>query len=116
MTSSPLQLRHVRLLLICGLTGLAVAGFAATQFARGGSAPQFHGTPYPDSPPAPDFTLTDHEGGRTTLSGLQGGAVLLFFGFTNCPDVCPLTLASLARVIEAEVLEPRDVRVLLVTV
>jgi protein SCO1/2 len=114
MASSPLRLRSVRLLLICGFTALAVAGFAATRVS--GGDPDFHGTPYPDAPAAPDFTLTDHDGAVRRLSDFEGAAVLLFFGFTECPDVCPLTLATLARVIEAEDLSPEDVRILLVTV
>jgi protein SCO1 len=114
MSSSPFKLRSVRLLLICGFTALAVAGFAATQVA--GRSADFHGTPYPDASPAPAFTLTDHNGGARSLADFEGAAVLLFFGFTECPDVCPLTLATLARVIESEKLSPEEVRVLLVTV
>ena len=49
---------------------------------------------------APDFTLTDQNGQSWTLSEQRGKVVLLFFGFTNCPDVCPTTLADLAAVRE----------------
>ena len=47
-------------------------------------------------PPTPlsDFTLTSQTGAPLSLSELRGRAVLLFFGFTNCPDVCPLTLGE----------------------
>ena len=114
MPSSAFQQRSVRLLFVCGIVALAVAGFAATQVA--GRGPDFHGTLYPDSPPAPAFTLTDHTGESRSLSDYEGTTVLLFFGFTNCPDVCPLTLSTLARVIESEGLSPEEVRVLLVTV
>ncbi len=44
----------------------------------------------------PDFTLIDHQGRRFARDSLQGGWSLLFFGYTNCPDVCPTTLATLA--------------------
>ena len=47
------------------------------------------------------FTLTDHSGARLSLSDLNGTPVLLFFGFTNCPDVCPLTLSALRQSLEA---------------
>lgn len=42
--------------------------------------------------PMPDFTLTDHEGAPVNLSDLAGQPTMLTFGFTNCPDICPLTL------------------------
>lgn len=45
-----------------------------------------------------DFTLTDQDGQPFRLSDLRGKVALLFFGYTNCPDVCPTTLAELKRV------------------
>jgi len=51
----------------------------------------------PHGPLAPDFTLTDQNGRSLRLSDLRGRAVALFFGYTHCPDVCPTTLAALAR-------------------
>ena len=45
---------------------------------------------------APDFSLTDHTGGAASLFELRGRPVAIFFGYTHCPDVCPLTLAKLA--------------------
>jgi len=45
-----------------------------------------------------DFTLTSHTGAPLRLSDLRGKAVLLFFGYTYCPDVCPTTLAEFKRV------------------
>jgi protein SCO1/2 len=43
-----------------------------------------------------DFVLTDHNGKRFELSSLRGKAVLIFFGYTSCPDACPTTLSKLA--------------------
>lgn len=45
-----------------------------------------------------DFTLTDHDGRRFQLSSLRGNAVLIFFGYTSCPDACPTTLSKLSAV------------------
>lgn len=45
---------------------------------------------------APDFTLTDQAGRPFELSAQRGKVVLLFFGFTTCPDICPTTLADIA--------------------
>lgn len=47
-----------------------------------------------------DFTLTDHKGQPWTLSKQKGKAVMLFFGYLTCPDVCPTTLLEMARVNE----------------
>jgi protein SCO1/2 len=44
-----------------------------------------------------DFTLTSHTGQPLSLSDLRGQVVMLFFGYTNCPDVCPTTLAEFKR-------------------
>lgn len=48
--------------------------------------------------PLPEFELADTAGRPFTRADLEGGMHLLFFGFTNCPDVCPLTLQTLAQV------------------
>lgn len=45
-----------------------------------------------------DFTLVDHDGQEARLSQYRGKAVLLHFGFTHCPDVCPTTLLEVARI------------------
>ncbi len=41
---------------------------------------------------APEIELTDHEGNPFRLSDHQGRVVAMFFGYTHCPDICPLTL------------------------
>ncbi len=55
------------------------------------------------SPPRdmPDFTLTNQEGELTSLSDLRGKYVLITFGYTHCPDVCPLTLNEFRRIRES---------------
>jgi protein SCO1/2 len=45
-----------------------------------------------------DFALTDHDNQPFQLSSLRGKAVLIFFGFTACPDACPTTLSKLSAV------------------
>ncbi len=107
--------RTFRILLGIGLAGLALVLLAAGQLRRL-HQPDFNGTPYPDTPLASDFTLTNHHGEPARLSDFQGRAVLLFFGYTHCPDVCPLTLAKVTRLLAAEGLGPDEVSVLLVTV
>jgi len=46
---------------------------------------------------APEFVLTDQHGRPFDLAAQRGREVVLFFGYTHCPDVCPTTLAALAR-------------------
>jgi len=48
-----------------------------------------------DSKPAPEFNVIDQYGNPFQLSEQRGRVVLLFFGFTNCVDECPLTMAHL---------------------
>ena len=47
---------------------------------------------------AHDFTLTDQHGRRFRLKDQRGRPVLLFFGYTHCPDVCPMALSSWAQI------------------
>lgn len=60
------------------------------------------------------FALTGEASQPVTLESLRGHPSLVFFGFTHCPDVCPTTLATLAQVKKAAVLE--GLRVLLISV
>jgi protein SCO1/2 len=53
----------------------------------------------PAPTPGGDFTLTDHNRARFELTSLRGKVVLLFFGYTMCPDVCPTTLSKLSSVV-----------------
>lgn len=57
---------------------------------------QFHGTILQSSTEAADFTLMSSNGQRVSLSDYRGKLVLLYFGYTFCPDVCPATLAEIA--------------------
>jgi protein SCO1/2 len=66
---------------------------------------------------APDFTLTDQDGAQARLSGLRGRLVLMTFGFTHCPNICPTTLANLAAIRDGLPARDQDrVRVLFITV
>lgn len=61
------------------------------------------------------FTLTDHHGQQRTLADFRGKAVVLFFGFTQCPDVCPTTLSSMREVLKQLGPEGERLQVLFVT-
>lgn len=47
-----------------------------------------------------DFALPDHNGKLRTLADFKGKAVVIFFGYTQCPDVCPTTMAEMATVMQ----------------
>lgn len=65
---------------------------------------------------AKDFALTDHNGKARTLADFKGKVVVVFFGFTHCPDVCPTTLAEMASVMKQLGPQADDVQVLMITV
>lgn len=64
-----------------------------------------------------DFSLLDHRGDAFTPERLEGEWTLIFFGFTNCPDICPTTMAFLDRFIgELEGTEAEDTEVVMISV
>ena len=68
------------------------------------------------APYARDFALTDHTGKPRTMADFKGKVVVLFFGFTQCPDVCPTTMSEMAKVMTLLGDKAKDVQVLFVTV
>lgn len=75
---------------------------------------EFHGISY--NKEAPDFELTSHNGNVTHLADMKGDYVLITFGYTNCPDVCPTTLSALNNTVKELSELKDDVRVLFITV
>lgn len=76
----------------------------------------FRGTLYDPTIPAPEIALTQGNGSSFRLSEKRGNIVLLFFGYTSCPDVCPTTLSDLKRVMEELGSGAEHVQVVFVTV
>ncbi|EAQ04660.1 probable lipoprotein [Pseudooceanicola batsensis HTCC2597] len=89
---------------------MAVAALAAAGLAAYGSrAP--NGTASAAPSVKADFELTGHDGVMRTEDDFKGKWTLVFFGFTNCPDVCPTTLAEIAQTLDdlgpkAEAVQP----------
>lgn len=77
---------------------LTLAGCGASSGDDAPTATPLPGTVFDPPLEVGDFTLTDHTGQPFSLSDLRGQVVMLFFGYTNCPDVCPTTLAEFKRV------------------
>jgi protein SCO1/2 len=65
---------------------------------------------------APDFSLRGSDGGELRLSRHRGKVVALAFGFTSCPDVCPVTLATLTEARKKLVAAGTDLQVVYLTV
>ncbi|MBN2147481.1 MAG: SCO family protein [Anaerolineales bacterium] len=76
----------------------------------------FHGTLIQSQDVSPDFTLTTQDGQAASLSDFRGKTVLLYFGYTFCPDVCPATLAEVNKALENLGKMAEDVQVIMVTV
>lgn len=105
----------VKRLAFFALGGLIIlALIAATAWMR--RPYTFHGGLVQPPKPAADFTLTDQNGRDFRLSDQRGQIVLLFFGYTTCPDVCPTTLASFRQVQRSLGQAAAQVRFVFVTV
>lgn len=79
-------------------------------------APSFHATVLNNPQFALDFRLKDPSGQERTLADWRGKVVLIFFGYTQCPDVCPTALSRAAQVMELLGPDASRVQVLFVTV
>lgn len=76
----------------------------------------FHGTVIQSPEAAPDFTLTAAGGRSVSLHDFQGKVVLLYFGYTFCPDVCPATLGNLAQALRMLGKQAEQVQVIMISV
>lgn len=80
-----------------------------------GASGSFKATDITGSNYGKSLELTDHTGAARTLADFKGKVVVLFFGFTQCPDVCPTTLVTMAEVMKQLGAEADQVQVLFVT-
>ena len=80
------------------------------------AAPTFKNVDITGAAFARDFALTDHTGKPRTLADYKGKVVVMFFGFTQCPDVCPTTMAEMSAVMKELGPQAEQVQVLFVTV
>ena len=95
------------------LLALAAAVFLAS---CGADAPKFRSTDITGADFGKELALTGHDGKPRTLADFRGKAVVVFFGFTHCPDICPTTLADAAGAVKALGRDAERVQVLMVTV
>lgn len=77
----------------------------------------YFGQRIPNPSPAFDFRLTSHTGAPLQLSSLRGKAVLMSFGYTHCPDICPTTLWNFDKIYKSlSPEEQKKLQVLFITV
>jgi protein SCO1/2 len=94
---------------------LLVAGALALS-GCGVSTPKFKASDVTGAGFGRDFALTDPAGKQRTLADYRGKVVVLFFGYTQCPDVCPTTLSTLVETMKSLGADASRVQVIFVTV
>jgi len=92
----------------------AMAGLLAS--CQPGSTSSFIGTDLTGTQFGKPLSLTDHTGKLRSMSDFKGKVVVMFFGYTHCPDVCPTTMSDLKQTMKLLADKANDVQVLFVTV
>jgi protein SCO1 len=95
------------------LAAVCLAGLLA---GCGGKGASFHNTDVTGADFGKDFVLTDHTGQTRSLADFRGQAVVVFFGFIHCADVCPATLSEIKFARQQLGDEAKRVQVLFITV
>ena len=94
----------------------ALAGYAAWQLGAGaGQRIEFGGTTLGDPQAVGAFRLVNEDGARVDESALQGSWTLVFFGYSECPDICSPTLAKLAQTYRS-LGAPQELGIVMITV
>jgi protein SCO1 len=105
--------RHaLRLMAWTGLAALAGTGLAACSEKK----PSFNAVDITGADYAKGFTLSDADGKQRTLADFKGKVVVMFFGYAQCPDVCPTTMSEMAQVKQQLGSDADKLQVLFVTV
>src|SRR3954469_19012514 len=99
-----------RLIAFALLALVLAAGCGKQQTAK------FELTDVSGAPFGKTLELTDHNGQRRTLDDFKGKVVVVFFGYTHCPDVCPATMGELSMVMKELGPDAARVQVLFITV
>ncbi|RTL63795.1 MAG: SCO family protein [Hyphomicrobiales bacterium] len=91
---------NLAILLVCGLLVGALAAVAVIPDVRNRVFPEGSTRAVGQALVGGPFTLTDHTGRKVTDQDYRGKFMLVFFGFTYCPDVCPTALQTMAAALE----------------
>ena len=87
-----------------------------TLLAGGCGSQTFNGTQYDPPRPAPELAGTNWDGSDFAVEDLKGTVALVFFGYTFCPDICPMSLANMRQVYDALPDGQEDISVVFVSV
>ena len=98
VSSRRVWLRRGQTVVLALLCGAAFTACKDAVSVREGGSPAFHGVDITGAEYARTLSLTDQYGQPRTLADFKGKVTLVFFGFTQCPDVCPATMAELAQI------------------
>lgn len=98
------------------LAGFVLIGATAFLGGRLLTPYEFHGAILQSPQPAHNFSLMSHVGQRVALNDFRGKIVLVYFGYTICPDVCPTTLADLSKARKSLGKDADQIQVIMVTV
>ncbi|MDH4283733.1 MAG: SCO family protein [Gallionellaceae bacterium] len=107
--------RYLLHALLACLAITALGGCKQQQQQQPAAAPLFKATDISIVDSGKDFRLTDHSGQQRTLSDFKGKVVVIFFGYTHCPEACPNTMVELARAMKQLGPDADNVQVLFVT-
>lgn len=106
----------MRRVMLWGILGVVLGLIAVTAVVSLAKPYSLHGSVIQEEYAAPDFALSDGQGGEFRLSEQKGSLTLIFFGYTACPDVCPTTLSSMKRLASALDEDAARIRVVFITV
>jgi protein SCO1/2 len=96
------------------IAAAALAAFALA--ACDSAAPKFNSIDITGADYARGFELTDQDGKKRTLTDFKGKVVAVFFGFTQCPDVCPTAMQEMAQIKQSLGPQASDLQVIFITV
>jgi protein SCO1/2 len=104
-------------IILGAVAGFVVVGAVAYFFVLPRFVPYvFHGQTIQSNQAAPSVELDGPNGGTVRLTDYEGKVVVLYFGYTFCPDVCPITLSKLDRAMDILGDKAEDVQVIMVSV
>jgi protein SCO1/2 len=113
----PMNKRHALQLMAKTVAWAGVAAMAGVNLAACTDAkPSFNAVDITGADYARDFSLADADGKVRTLADFRGKVVVLFFGYAQCPDVCPTTMSEMAQVKQKLGADGDKLQVLFVTV
>src|SRR3546814_4236514 len=107
--SFSLKRRTIAAALAAGMLSLALVGCSDDK-------PAFKGSDVTGTHLGKDMAMTDSSGRVRTLADYQGKVVVVYFGYTHCPDVCPTSMAELAQVMQVLKDDAKKVQVIMISV